>query len=194
MNQHLIAENLYGMHEILNSIPKKYWGQTKGFTKGHPQQEIRRIKIRSPIETTLTDDEKIVDLRDPQSCYMEVFKEKLYEECESIREFFAWFYKRYGGKHYRSTISILPPGKSVKKHIDGGPYYVGKDRFHLVLQGTYQYVVNRESRSWQAGDLFWFDNKQEHYSNNIGKVDRIAIIFDVGGSDWRNVCGVNSNV
>tara|TARA_R100000995_G_C3454866_1_gene110010 strand:+ start:269 stop:847 length:579 start_codon:yes stop_codon:yes gene_type:complete len=191
MYQYMIAEKLYGMEVLLDSIPEEHWRQAGTFKKGHPQEEIRRMKIRSPVETPLSGAEMIADLRDPQSCYMEVFEERLFKESKPIREFFDWFYKRYGGKHYRSNISILPPGKSVDRHIDGGPYYIGKDRFHLVLQGKYEYVVGREIRKWQAGDLFWFDNKSEHQSTNIGNVDRISIIFDVGGSDWRNVCGIN---
>ena len=53
MYQYMIAEKLYGMEVLLDSIPEEHWRQAGTFKKGHPQEEIRRMKIRSPVESSL---------------------------------------------------------------------------------------------------------------------------------------------
>ena len=50
--------------------------------------------------------------------------------------------------------------------------------------------MNGESRRYKQGDLFWFNNQEIHSSTNIGGDDRLAIVFDVAESAWRNVCGI----
>jgi ectoine hydroxylase-related dioxygenase (phytanoyl-CoA dioxygenase family) len=71
-----------------------------------------------------------------------------------------------------------------------------KDRFHLVLSGYYENVVamppkpestfiEDEIELYSAGDLWWFDNKQMHHVENKSKLPRVAIIFDVLGSYFR---------
>lgn len=79
----------------------------------------------------------------------------------------------------RAAFFRLPPFQRVKTHIDDGKYYHNKDRFHLCLQGTYEYHVNGKSEIIRPGDLFWFDNKSLHSALNISDVDRITFVFDV---------------
>lgn len=78
----------------------------------------------------------------------------------------------------RIIISKLYPGDKVVKHYDTGRAY-RKNRFHFSLQGTYKYYVADTEITVEAGTLFWFDNKQLHWAENIGTTDRITVIFDI---------------
>ncbi len=79
-------------------------------------------------------------------------------------------------KHVR-----LKPGHRVYPHIDRGEYYSVRDRYHLILQsprGSWLKSGDEEVRM-QEGELWWFDNKQEHEAFNDGEADRIHFIFDL---------------
>ena len=89
------------------------------------------------------------------------------------------FLKRHFKKHNRCGFLSLPVGKGVGKHIDIGTYYQTKDRYHLSIQGTYEYTVGDESIVVNPGTLFWFNNKLEHAAQNVGDSTRITFVFDV---------------
>ena len=79
----------------------------------------------------------------------------------------------------RAAFFKLPPGGRVPIHIDIGQYYQTKDRYHLVIQGEYEYYVGDEMIIAKPGMFFWFDNKKAHGTVNTGNVDRITLVFDV---------------
>ena len=68
-------------------------------------------------------------------------------------------------------------------HIDGGKYYEDKDRFHMVLNGYYDYTVDNETQRFNAGELWWFDN-QKCTAVNATLLSRVCLIFDVKGSKF----------
>ena len=109
----------------------------------------------------------------------------------NIKSFTENFIEKYGGKLEMVMIVSLPPEKTVYPHFDDGEYYKIRDRFHLVLQGIYQYNVGEETAIFSKGELWFFENQVEHDSKNIGSVDRISVIFDVLDSNWREICNVN---
>ena len=73
----------------------------------------------------------------------------------------------------------MPVGGEVGQHIDIGSYYQTRDRYHLAIQGAYDYTVGGETVRVEEGDLIWFDNKQSHGTKNVGDVVRITFVFDV---------------
>ena len=89
------------------------------------------------------------------------------------------FLKRHFKDFKRAGFLALPVGGVTGKHIDFGKYYLTKDRYHLSIQGQYEYTVGDESIIVEPGTLFWFDNKLEHSAKNIGPIDRITLVFDV---------------
>lgn len=101
--------------------------------------------------------------------------------------FLEAFTGHFGGEMGRAAIVKLPLGNKVYPHIDQGTYYSKRDRFHLILSGEYRYVVEDEERIFKEGQLWWFDNQKMHHSETIGEKDRVAIIFDVKNSKWREV-------
>lgn len=97
-----------------------------------------------------------------------------YRHTEVIR-----FLKRHFHDHSRCGFLSLPVGGTVGKHIDIGSYYQTRDRYHLSIQGTYEYSVGDESVIVEPGTLLWFNNKLEHGTRNTGDCVRVTFVFDV---------------
>ena len=89
------------------------------------------------------------------------------------------FMKRHFHAHSRCGFLSLPVGDIVGTHVDYGTYYQTKDRYHLSIQGTYEYTVGDESVIVEPGTLLWFNNKLPHGTENIGDCVRITFVFDV---------------
>jgi hypothetical protein len=81
----------------------------------------------------------------------------------------------------RAMIVRLKARADVSRHVDGGSYYVIRDRYHLVLfsaSGSVLRSGDEEVRMW-SGELWWFDNKQFHSAVNESDDWRIHYIFDL---------------
>jgi hypothetical protein len=89
------------------------------------------------------------------------------------------FLQRHFKRFSRCGFLSLPIGGEVGQHIDIGSYYQTRDRYHLAIQGTYDYTVGGETVRVEAGDLIWFNNKLSHGTKNVGDVVRITFVFDV---------------
>ena len=89
------------------------------------------------------------------------------------------FLKRNFKRFDRCGFLSLPIGGEVGQHIDIGSYYQTRDRYHLAIQGTYDYTVGGETVRVNPGDLIWFNNKLSHGTKNVGTVVRITFVFDV---------------
>lgn len=85
-----------------------------------------------------------------------------------------------GGELSRAKLVSLPPGHRVYPHVDRGEYYRARDRYHLVLRSTGSWMrAGDEEARMCSGELWWFDNDQDHEAHNDGEVDRIHLIFDL---------------
>jgi len=89
------------------------------------------------------------------------------------------FLKRNFKKFSRCGFLSLPVSGGVGKHIDIGSYYQTRDRYHLSIQGTYDYTVGDETVRVEPGTLLWFNNKLEHGTKNVGDIVRITFVFDI---------------
>lgn len=74
----------------------------------------------------------------------------------------------------------LDPGMQVYRHYDSEPHYIGRNRYHFILQAGSDNVlsVGNETVNAQPGELYLYDNKAMHRSENRSSVPRIHIIFD----------------
>lgn len=79
----------------------------------------------------------------------------------------------------RCGFLSIPVGGVVGEHIDFGTYYLTRDRYHLCIQGTYDYTVGGETVRVKPGDFLWFNNKVMHGTKNIGNDVRVSFVFDV---------------
>ena len=98
-----------------------------------------------------------------------------YEKHTEILNYLGKYFK----KLRRCGFLALPVGEMVGSHIDEGTYYLTKDRYHLSIQGKYEYSVGDEVVIIEPGTLFWFNNKLPHKAVNIGDNVRITFVFDV---------------
>jgi hypothetical protein len=129
---------------------------------------------------------------------------QLYFKHPNLHKFFLWFTETYGGKIGRAIYYTTPPKYGVKRHRDALPdgqetrpqkkrLYGNKDRFHLILSGKYEFTVGQdrsiggETLVFSKGELWWFDNKMYHSSFNHSDEDKINLVFDVAGSNWREM-------
>lgn len=145
----------------------------------YEQRHTSSIALREPRNR------RGVRTRDSEDIYETIY----YSFFPEVRYFSDWFTSTYGGECGRIAIVKLPSGKLVSPHIDVGEYYRKRDRFHFVLKGTYRYTVENDIEIMTAGDLFWFDSQKYHSAETLGSNDRIAIIFDVLGSEFRKSVG-----
>jgi quercetin dioxygenase-like cupin family protein len=120
-------------------------------------------------------------------------KTSLYYERPLCVEFLNSFIKKYGGVLHRVSLVLLPPKCEVLVHSDNGEYYANKDRFHLVIKGSYNLQVFDETQYLKEGELWFFNNKRPHSAFNSTNEDRISMIFDVEGSLWRGFNEVDRN-
>jgi len=79
----------------------------------------------------------------------------------------------------RCGFLSLPIDGIVGAHIDEGTYYLTRDRYHISIQGTYQYFCGGESVVVEPGTFLWFNNKLPHGTVNLGDVERITFVFDI---------------
>jgi hypothetical protein len=54
------------------------------------------------------------------------------------------FLKRHFKTVSRCGFLAIPVGATVGRHIDEGTYYLTRDRYHLSIQGRYEYFVGDE--------------------------------------------------
>ena len=122
----------------------------------------------------------------------------------------VWFATTFGGKYARAMYYRTPPDTSVGIHIDAQPdrfgindrheqgFYYKKDRFHMVIDGSYDYTVDHEledkiyelpltmtlpvTKTFSKGDVWWFNNKRPHTSYNNGDIPKINLVFDIEGT------------
>ena len=89
------------------------------------------------------------------------------------------FLNRHFKDFKRCGFLSLPIGGTVGLHIDEGTYYQTKDRYHLSIQGSYNYICGGEMVRVDPGTLLWFNNKLMHGTENVGDCTRITFVFDV---------------
>lgn len=77
-------------------------------------------------------------------------------------------------------ITKIPPGESIDPHVDDGwhaGYY--RDKYAVQLQGNERQSFNFKgySLSTEPGQVFKFDNSQQHWVNNDSDEDRMTMII-----------------
>jgi len=127
----------------------------------------------------------------------------------------VWFATTYGGKYARAMYYRTPPDTSVGIHLDAQPdsfnlsnkhdFYYKKDRYHVVIDGSYEYTVDHEledkiyelplknamtlpvTKTFSKGEVWWFNNKRPHTSYNNGDIPKINLVFDIDRSGADNI-------
>ena len=81
----------------------------------------------------------------------------------------------------RVVITKLRPGTCITPHCDGGAPATYFTRYQIALQALPGNVFHcgGETISMRTGDVWWFDNTQEHAVENGSSDDRIVVIVDI---------------
>jgi len=81
----------------------------------------------------------------------------------------------------RVLITRLAPGKRIAPHVDGGTHAAYYERYHCILKNApgSNFRAGGEVLCMQPGELYWFDNSQEHEVVNQSMDDRITLIIDI---------------
>lgn len=80
----------------------------------------------------------------------------------------------------RVLVARLQPGGKVKPHRDYGPYHDFYDRFHICIGGEGCYFsTGRETVKMLPGEIWWFDNQQEHEVHNDTGAPRDHVVLDL---------------
>lgn len=93
-----------------------------------------------------------------------------------------WLMGRVKGERIgRVIIAELPPGKRVDPHVDMGAPAEYYDRYQIILAGENGCVFRAgdEQITMKTGDVWWFDNKEEHEVINNSPSERISMIVDI---------------
>jgi hypothetical protein len=81
----------------------------------------------------------------------------------------------------RVVLVRLKPHSRVFRHYDGEAWLKGRNRYHLVIKSSQGSIMNSgsETKTFQEGDLFLFNNKVMHTAENHSDDWRIHAIFDM---------------
>ena len=86
-------------------------------------------------------------------------------------------------------VSRFLPGMELPTHSDGDLYGEYSLRYHLCAQapeGKSALIVNDVEMIYEEGEVFGFDNSNNHSAYNRGDKERIILLFDVM-TDGRSV-------
>jgi len=98
------------------------------------------------------------------------------------QNFIFWLMARVKGERIgRCLITELKPGKTITPHVDMGAPAEYYERYHIVLCGHKGSIfrTSDEQVTMLTGEVWWFDNKQEHEVINNSADDRIHMIIDI---------------
>lgn len=81
----------------------------------------------------------------------------------------------------RVIISRMAPGRQIYPHADGGAPATWYERYQVALQSLpgVLFRAGDETVQMRTGELWWFDNTQEHQVVNNSADDRLALIVDI---------------
>lgn len=82
-------------------------------------------------------------------------------------------------------ITKIPPGCSVKPHIDRGWHAGYYEKFAVMVQGheRQSFHVDDQKLVSKTGDVFWFNNSYSHWVTNDSPIDRITMIVCIKRSN-----------
>lgn len=173
-------KNFYKLHGGLDVSPlmtalhsqSDLWDQNTLRTQheGTAHSQVSDIWLRfNDISGDVVEDEECVN-------YPAIYK------LPDAQSFIFWLMGRVKGIRLgRCLITKLTPGKSISPHVDMGAPAEYYERYHVVLSGSNGSIfrAGEEQVTMQTGDVWWFDNKQEHEVINNSPNDRVHMIIDI---------------
>lgn len=146
-----------------------------------PFKQIESIMLRFPVKTV---HETETELQQHLSTYdqHENVDYPAYKLLPEARPLVMSLMAYVGGERLgRVMINKIAPGGVIYPHADTPAHANYYSRFHIVLQSQPGVMFRaRDEQVYMAtGEVWWFDNKQEHEVINNSADDRIHMIVDV---------------
>lgn len=159
-------------------VQDRYW-------KDHPIPTFREVDTimlrfpdKPPYVASKEEKQEYIALIDQMEC----FDQPAFALLPEARSMIFGLMARVSGERLgRVLINRLAPGAHIPRHRDCQPEEKYYDRFHIVLQTNQniEFSTGNEFMRANVGDVFWFDNAEEHEVLNRGDDDRIHMIIDI---------------
>jgi hypothetical protein len=140
---------------------------------GTPHAECDDIWLRFQSDTLRAED--IVDAHESQNY-------PALNQIQGVRSIVFGLMRQVEGERLgRVLITRLRPGKRIHPHVDGGEHARYYKRYQIALKSLPGVVFRAgdEQVFMKTGDIWWFDNSQEHEVLNNSADDRLALIVDI---------------
>jgi hypothetical protein len=146
-----------------------------------PFAQIESIMLRFPVKSV---HETEADLQQHLSTYdqHENVDYPAYKQLPEARPLVMNLMAYVGGERLgRVMINKIAPGGVIYPHADTLAHAEYYSRFHIVLQSQpgVAFRAGEEQVYMGTGEVWWFDNKQEHEVINNSSDDRIHMIVDI---------------
>jgi hypothetical protein len=146
-----------------------------------PFGEMESIMLRFPVKGVFETEAEVQDHLSKYDMHENV-DQPAYKLLPEARPLLMNAFAYVGGERLgRAVINKIVPGGRIFPHADTPVHADYYTRFHLVLQSQpgVDFRAGDEHAYMATGELWWFDNKQEHEVINNSADDRIHLVFDV---------------
>lgn len=145
-----------------------------------PFAQIESIMLRFPVKSVC---ETEIELKDHLSKYdpHENIDYPVYKQLPEARPLVMNLFNYVAGERLgRVMINKIAPGGVIYPHKDTPSHTEYYTRFHIVLQSQPGVIFRAgDEKVYMApGEVWWFDNKEEHEVINNSADDRIHIVMD----------------
>lgn len=187
-NFQLIASGL-GVTPLLNAIARQNYlwnaNDMRQTFPGSPHAEVDDIWLRfqgvAELAEATSDEEKNAALANISNTHESICYPAWFQLPETHQIIFDLMHMMHATRLGRVLITRLAPGKQIAPHRDGGSHAEYYDRYHLALQclpGAL-FKAGLEQVQMKAGELWWFNNAEEHEIINHSADDRVVMIIDI---------------
>jgi hypothetical protein len=177
-NFHRLLENV-NVSPLVNSLARQpgLWNQNPFRTKipGSPHREVDDIWLRF---TNLGPESTVQEAVDS---FDNIFYPAWYQFPQVKGIVLDLLRLVEGIELGKILLTKLCPGRQIYKHADTGAYAQEFDRYHLSLKALpgFKFCCGDEEVFMKPGDVWWFNNKEEHSVINNSVDDRLSLIVDI---------------
>lgn len=154
------------------------------FLRDYPQGpfgQVETIMLRFPQK-------RVLELEADLERYKESVEQHFcvdyppYKVLTDARPLIMWLASRASAEQIgRCMINKVKPGGVIVAHTDTKAHTDFYSRYHICLESNEDSMLRAgdEYVNMRPGEVWWFDNSQEHEVWNRGKTDRIHLIVDL---------------
>jgi len=146
-----------------------------------PFKDIESIMLRFPTKGVFETEKEVADHLSKYDQH-ESIDYPPYAKLTEARSIVMMLMAKVGGERLgRVMINKIKPGGRIYPHADTPVHAEYYDRFHVVLQSApgVDFRAGDEHVYMGVGEVWWFDNTEDHEVINNSPVDRIHMVIDI---------------